>query len=112
MSSVWAAAPRNSITAAGTQFSSDYCALTPDGAEYLIDQGVELVGIDALSIDGTVVIGEGERGEAEARGALDERLGERRAVEEGERGAAVQLHVCRCVRPRARRGNVRGGFGR
>lgn len=33
------------------EFSPDYCALTTDGAEYLLDQGVELVGIDALSIE-------------------------------------------------------------
>jgi arylformamidase len=42
---------RNSGAAAGTGFSQDYCALTADGAEYLIDRGVELVGIDALSIE-------------------------------------------------------------
>ena len=42
---------RNSAAAAGTRFTRDYCALTPDGAEYLIDRGVELVGIDALSIE-------------------------------------------------------------
>lgn len=42
---------RNSAAAAGTRFTSDYCALTADGAEYLIDRGVELVGIDALSIE-------------------------------------------------------------
>lgn len=42
---------RNSAAAAGTGFSRDYCALTADGAEYLIHLGVELVGIDALSIE-------------------------------------------------------------
>jgi arylformamidase len=34
-----------------TPFARDYCALSLDGAEYLLDQGVELVGIDALSIE-------------------------------------------------------------
>jgi arylformamidase len=42
---------RNSAAAAGTGFSRDYCALTADGAEYLIDLGVELVGIDGFSIE-------------------------------------------------------------
>jgi arylformamidase len=42
---------RNSAAAAGPGFTSDYCALTADGAEYLIDHGVALVGIDALSIE-------------------------------------------------------------
>jgi arylformamidase len=42
---------RNSAAATGTGFTRDYCALTADGAEYLIDRGVELVGIDALSIE-------------------------------------------------------------
>jgi arylformamidase len=32
-------------------FTPDYCALSPDGAEYLLDQGVELIGIDALSVE-------------------------------------------------------------
>ena len=27
------------------------CALAPDGAGYLIDRGIELIGIDALSIE-------------------------------------------------------------
>ena len=34
-----------------TGFTRDYCALSRDGAEYLVDHGVELVGIDALSIE-------------------------------------------------------------
>jgi arylformamidase len=42
---------RNSAAAAGARFTPDYCALARDGAEYLIDRGVELVGIDALSIE-------------------------------------------------------------
>jgi arylformamidase len=41
---------RNSAVPA-THFTSDYCALAPDGAEYLLERGVELVGIDALSIE-------------------------------------------------------------
>ena len=42
---------RNSTAPAGTQFTPHYCALAPDGAEYLIGGGIELVGIDALSIE-------------------------------------------------------------
>ena len=32
-------------------FDREYCALSPDGAEYLLDRGVDLVGIDALSVE-------------------------------------------------------------
>jgi arylformamidase len=42
---------RNSVAGAGVGFTPDYCALSPDAAEYLLDQGVELVGIDALSVE-------------------------------------------------------------
>ena len=42
---------RNSAAAAKAGFSPDYCALAPDGAGYLIDRGIELIGIDALSIE-------------------------------------------------------------
>ena len=42
---------RNSAAAPGTRFTPDYCALSLDGAYYLLDRGVELVGIDALSIE-------------------------------------------------------------
>jgi arylformamidase len=42
---------RNSAAMAETRFTPDYCALALDGAEYLLDNGVELVGIDALSIE-------------------------------------------------------------
>jgi arylformamidase len=42
---------RNSATAADGGFTPDYCALSPDGAAYLLDRGVELVGIDALSVE-------------------------------------------------------------
>lgn len=31
-------------------FSPDYCAVTPDGAEWLVDRGVDLIGIDYMSI--------------------------------------------------------------
>ena len=41
----------NSAAGAGTGFTPDYCALSPDGAAYLLDRGVELVGIDALSVE-------------------------------------------------------------
>lgn len=43
---------RNSATPPETRFTPEYCALAPDGAEYLLDHGVELVGIDGLSIEG------------------------------------------------------------
>jgi arylformamidase len=32
------------------QFEKDYTALSPDGAQFLVDMGIELVGIDYLSI--------------------------------------------------------------
>jgi arylformamidase len=42
---------RNSAAVPEKRFHPDYCALAPDGAEYLIERGVELVGIDALSVE-------------------------------------------------------------
>jgi arylformamidase len=42
---------RNSARLSRSQFSPDYVALAPDGARYLLEQGVELVGIDYLSIE-------------------------------------------------------------
>jgi arylformamidase len=42
---------RNSERDASTGFTEDYCALAPDGAEFLLRHGVELVGIDYLSIE-------------------------------------------------------------
>ncbi len=42
---------RNSAAGVEKRFNPDYCALAPDGAEYLIERGVELVGIDALSVE-------------------------------------------------------------
>jgi arylformamidase len=33
------------------EFVRDYTYLAPDGAQYLVDNGVELVGIDYLSIE-------------------------------------------------------------
>lgn len=33
-----------------TGFQTDYVALSPDGAQYLVDRGIKLVGIDYLSI--------------------------------------------------------------
>lgn len=42
---------RNSARPADAGFTPDYRALAPDGAEYLLRQGVELVGIDYLSIE-------------------------------------------------------------
>ena len=42
---------RNSARAGRPGFTSDYCALAPDGAEHLLDRGVELVGIDYLSVE-------------------------------------------------------------
>ncbi|HEY6088558.1 MAG TPA: cyclase family protein [Gemmatimonadaceae bacterium] len=42
---------RNSALLSATEFARDYTYLAPDGAEYLVDNGVELVGIDYLSIE-------------------------------------------------------------
>ena len=42
---------RNSAFLSQKEFVKDYTYLAPDGAQYLVDQGVELVGIDYLSIE-------------------------------------------------------------
>jgi arylformamidase len=42
---------RNSALLSGKDFVKDYTYLAPDGAQYLVDQSVELVGIDYLSIE-------------------------------------------------------------
>jgi arylformamidase len=42
---------RNSSFIRGSAFKSDYTYLAPDGAEYLAELGVRLVGIDYLSIE-------------------------------------------------------------
>ena len=42
---------RNSALLSQKQFAPDYTFLAPDGAEYLVGKGVELVGIDYLSIE-------------------------------------------------------------
>jgi arylformamidase len=42
---------RNSALLSRKEFVKDYTYLAPDGAQYLVDQGVELVGIDYLSIE-------------------------------------------------------------
>jgi len=42
---------RNSAFLSQKDFVKDYTYLAPDGAQYLVDQGVELVGIDYLSIE-------------------------------------------------------------
>jgi arylformamidase len=42
---------RNSALLSLKEFAKDYTYLTPDGAQYLVDNGVELVGIDYLSIE-------------------------------------------------------------
>ncbi len=42
---------RNSDFPDDANFVRDYTFLAPDGAEYLVDKGVELVGIDYLSIE-------------------------------------------------------------
>ena len=42
---------RNSALLAGREFQRDYTFLSPDGAEYLVGKGVELVGVDYLSIE-------------------------------------------------------------
>ena len=42
---------RNSAFLSRREFVKDYTYLAPDGAQYLVDEGVELVGIDYLSIE-------------------------------------------------------------
>ena len=42
---------RNSALLSRPDFVKDYTYLAPDGAQYLVDQGVELVGVDYLSIE-------------------------------------------------------------
>jgi arylformamidase len=42
---------RNSAFLSQKEFVKDYTYLAPDGAQYLVDQGVVLVGIDYLSIE-------------------------------------------------------------
>ena len=42
---------RNSSLLQKAEFVKDYTYLTPDGAEYLVGKGVQLVGIDYLSIE-------------------------------------------------------------
>ena len=42
---------RNSTFINRREFVKDYTFLAPDGAEYLVNQGVQLVGIDYLSIE-------------------------------------------------------------
>lgn len=42
---------RNSALLSQREFARDYTYLAPDGAQYLVDNGVELVGIDYLSIE-------------------------------------------------------------
>ena len=42
---------RNSSFLDGPEFVKDYTYLAPDGAEYLVSRGVELVGIDYFSIE-------------------------------------------------------------
>ncbi|MGZ3331548.1 MAG: cyclase family protein [Gemmatimonadaceae bacterium] len=42
---------RNSAFLSQKEFVKDFTYLAPDGAQYLVDQGVELVGIDYLSVE-------------------------------------------------------------
>jgi arylformamidase len=42
---------RNSSFLDGSEFVKDYTYLAPDGADYLVSRGVELVGIDYFSIE-------------------------------------------------------------
>jgi arylformamidase len=42
---------RNSALLSKKEFAEDYTYLAPDGAQYLVDKGVELVGIDYFSIE-------------------------------------------------------------
>ncbi len=42
---------RNSSFVRESTFRSDFTYLSPDGAEYLVEQGVKLVGVDYLSVE-------------------------------------------------------------
>ena len=42
---------RNSSFLKDPEFHRDYTFLSPDGAEYLVDKGIDLVGVDYLSIE-------------------------------------------------------------
>lgn len=42
---------RNSALLSAKEFVKDYTFLAPDGAAYLVEKGVELVGVDYLSIE-------------------------------------------------------------
>ncbi|HEX6575818.1 MAG TPA: cyclase family protein [Gemmatimonadaceae bacterium] len=42
---------RNSALLSDPEFHRDYTFIAPDGAEYLVEQGVTLVGVDYLSIE-------------------------------------------------------------
>ena len=42
---------RNSTLLSRQEFVNDYTFLAPDGAQYLVDNGVQLVGVDYLSIE-------------------------------------------------------------
>jgi len=42
---------RNSALLSRQEFVKDYTFLAPDGAQYLVDNGVQLVGVDYLSIE-------------------------------------------------------------
>jgi arylformamidase len=42
---------RNSALLSQKEFVRDYTYLAPDGAQYLVDEGVEVVGVDYLSIE-------------------------------------------------------------
>ncbi|MGE5749185.1 MAG: cyclase family protein [Gemmatimonas sp.] len=42
---------RNSSYNTESEFRQDYTFLAPDGAEYLVNKGVELVGVDYLSVE-------------------------------------------------------------
>jgi len=44
--------PRNSELWAGDvrEFKTDYVAVTPDGAQWLVDHGIKVIGVDYLSV--------------------------------------------------------------
>jgi arylformamidase len=42
---------RNSALLSDPEFHNDYTFLAPDGAEYLVSKGIDLVGVDYLSIE-------------------------------------------------------------
>lgn len=71
---------RNSETEPDASFDQDYVALTKDAADWIVENGIICVGVDALSI---------ERPEPESHGVHRRLFGARVAVVEGLRLAGI-----------------------